>query len=1005
MALIHFENIARFVEAGILPVETFSPSVTTFYFDGSDYVFSMEDEIAPLYFKLPRQLGMVGALAELPARVARLARRYFCREANACYSMSQLEKLPFNHSDYVALKEQYHALVISHTGVTRQMDKTEPKAASLKTAVSSGGATTTGAVSYEPAPLQTMGEPPQIFAQPNSESFLSLGDMGDPRTIFDVVATQKFTTDFIQVDASQSTGTVLMRVPYGFESAPSAVLTILGMHKYFKGPLEYYLVVRGAGATGSVRISHVKDITQDTYTLAQLQETNASFVVDLSQVAQNQAFSLVLDYAHISKKVLPVQEVLQGTFDWNPSRPGIVVTVNTPVQNVFNPVNPWIEVSRFYGHLIYTTPITTAISPPSPGNLTVLTALAGASLGSFLNGFSANDPTKLAMMTDGFYGPDPGLDYHLEGAIEGMDLQNGVAQITASCHFDLGGDAVVANNPSNMSFALTRGTGGVYGRLVLLDGRAPYDPSAQLHNNLEQVLSTSVISDKAPAFPFPSLDGSDITTYVATLTSSIRDRLPSAAVITTINPVTNPIKLVSVKNLFANSDGMKIDPSRTKSLDLVTHPIVTKTVVIRVQSGQYSFSLWVVDLPIPDAEKSKFAPDESLANTFLPVRSDATLIFTPITSYTSTPNMLSRNHLTQLPAGARAIKFAIPSGSVLTTAGSNAGLPTVTSDVTSAALRFVLNSLQPGQKAEFVLYSTATGKVAGVVYFSSNFQAMYINSKSGRNYAQWNLEQLSTLIIQSVTIKNESESSQVTDDSAWLNRESSAPSIRTYVQKEFSRQMMAAAMIGGQALGGLFSGISSAVGQYQKQQFDAKQNELNRLASIRQVAMNNDTQLQLATANNLSSMQRAQLSSGTSKDIARLNASNTFGIAKLNSDTSLRAARMNNDTTLATAELGAKNNALTNETNLSIAQGNNAVSAQNSERSLEGQKFSATTGLAATALSSSTNLGAKLLDTFVNAPQERENQLKKIEEQGKQNRETLAYQQQLTAGANPVNNQ
>lgn len=1005
MANKNFHNIARFVEAGILPEELFSPSVTTFYFDGLDFVFSLNDELSPITFKLPVQLGREGALAELPARIARISRRLFCNAAKTNLTMGQLECLPYENAMCLQLMDQYFTFLCSHSGTRVQMEREPPAPSSLGTAVSSGGATTTGAVTYEPAPLQTMGEPPQIFAQPNSESLLPLGDMGDPRTIFDVVATQKFTTDFIQVDASQSTGTVLMRVPYGFESAPAAMLTILNMHKYFKGPIENYLVVRGAGATGSVRISHVKDITQDTYTLAQLQETNASFVVDLSQVSQNQAFSIVLDYAHISKKVLPVKEVLQGTFDWEPSRPGIVITVNTPVQNVFNPVNPWIEVSRFYGHLIYTTPITTSISPPSPGNLTVLTALAGASLGSFLNGFSANDPTKLAMLTDGFYGPDPGLGYHLDGAIEGMDLQNGVAQITTSCHFELGGDALVVNNANNMGYTLTRSDTGVYGRIVLLDGRAPYDPSAQLDKNLEQVLSTSVVTDKAPLFPFPSSDGSDIGTYVATLISSIRDRLPSAAVITTINPVTNPIKLVSIKNLFANNDGMKIDTSETQTVDLTAHPIVTKTVMVRVQSGQFSFSVWIVDLPIPDAEKGKFAEHGNLANTYVPVRSDATLIFTPVTSFTSTPNILSRNHLTQLPAGARAIKFAVPSGSVLTTAGSNAGLPTVTSDVTSAALKFVLNSLQPGQKAEFVLYSTATGKVAGVVYFSSNFQAMYINSKSGHNYAQWNLEQLSSLIIQSVTIKNESESSQVTDDSAWLNRESSAPTLRTYVQGKFARQMMAAAMIGGQTLGGLFSGIGDAVGQYQKQQFDAKQNELNRLATLKQVSMNNDTQLQLATNNNLSSMQRAQLSSGTSKDIARLNANNTFGIAQLNSDTSLRAARMNNNTTLATAELGAKNNALTNETNLSIAQGNNAVSAQNSERSLEGQKFSASSGLAATALSSSTNLGSKLLDTFVNAPQERENQLKKIEEQGKQNRETLSFQQQLAAGANPVNNQ
>nr|WEX25501.1 polyprotein [Riptortus pedestris virus-1] len=1000
------ESLARLVEMGVLPRRVLSLESSTLTVSPDSILFSNDDSLTPLHIEIPVVGDILSSIRRIPSYVEHMALRSLRRMTGRYVAREDLARSIEAPSDILETLVTDHYVTTMAFSFKPQMERSEtPRTTATLSSAPMGGATATGTMAYEPAPLQTMGEPPQIYAQPNSESLLPLGDFGDPRNIFDVVSSQKFTTDFVQVDASQSNGTVLMRVPYGFESAPQSVLTILRMHKYFKGPIEHYFVVRGAGATGSVRISHVKDITQDTYTLAQLQETNASFVVDLSQVSQNQSFAIVIDYAHISQKVLPVEPILDGTFDWNPTRPGIVITVNTPVQNAFNPVNPWIEVSRFYGHLVYTTPIVTPNQPPSPGNKSVLTALAGSRMGSFLQAFSGSTITNLALMTDGIYGPDPGLNRLLDGTFEGLDLQSNVTQVTGSIEYELGGEGTVPNNPSNIACVLTRTKTKSTARVVLLDGSAPFDPSAQLSSNLEQVLSTSIVTDKAPEFPFPSLDGGDRATYLATLTSSIRSRLPSAAVIATVTPATDPIKLVSVQTLFAKSDGV-IDSSKTKQLDVAANPPKKTTTVIRVQSAQFSFKLWIIDLEFTEAAQDVFEPHTSVvSDNIFPVRTDVTLIFTPISSYSVTPNILSRNYLTQLPPTCANIRFAVPSGSVTTTAGANAGLPTITSEVTSSALRFVLNSLLSGQKAEFVLFSSATGKVAAIVYFSANFQAIYIKSKSGKTYQQWNLEQLSTLIIQSVTVKNESETSQETDDSTWLNRETLTPQITEVVRVKARPQAMVAGMIGAQALGGLFSGISEAVAQQQKQQFEAKQKELDRQNLIKQTAMNNGTQLQLATQNNLSSMKRAELNAGTNQYVARLNNNTTFGVAKLNQATALGTTRLNNKAAVDVAMIGAQNNRTTNETNRSIAELNNEASQANSQRQLEGTKFSSSASLAGSLASSGTALTGQLMNTLINAPADRENALKKIEEQGEQQRKTLQFQQQLLAGANPSNNQ
>lgn len=384
-----------------------------------------------------------------------------------------------------------------------------------------------------------------------------------------------------------------------------------------------------------------------------------------------------------------------------------------------------------------------------------------------------------------------------------------------------------------------------------------------------------------------------------------------------------------------------------------------------------------------------------------------TLTLGPLVTPVVTPNILSRKTLTLLPVGAKAIRFTKPTGTVATTAGQNDGLPTLGSVASSNLLKFVLNQLQPGQKAEFVLFSQATGKVAAVVYFSTNFKSAYMISESGDSYKEFTLEQAKTLIIQTVAIRNESENPQKTDDSAWISRAQTAPATRTFKSVRLSgapqAMMLAGAAVSG--ISGLLGGIGQSIQAQQDRDFKARQALLDRRNRMDMANLSANTQTAIAQGNNTASLQQTAMQTSTSQGIAKINNANAMSIARLNAGNNREIAAANNETTLGVARVGAQSAANTSQVNLEIAQGNNQVSAANSERSLEGTKYAAASSLASGALSSGAGLVGKTVDALVINPANNKAKLDQIEEQGKQVRQNMQFQQELLAGGNAATNQ
>lgn len=723
--------------------------------------------------------------------------------------------------------------------------------------------------------------------------------------------------------------------------------------------------------------------------------------MDFSNVNSSETLEIMIDFTHLYLKVFPVSEVLDGTFKFEPSRPGVVLTVNTPVQNVFNQVNPVIEVSVNFSGITLTTPILTGVAPTPSGNTSLLTATQGMTMAQLLQSFGDPISNTASLFTDGCFSPDPNLATSQSASTTGIDLEM-PSEITVSA--DLAADAEDDQpiTPEVVSMCVSSDKTNTRGRIYLLQGTLPFNTQAQANQNLEQALSTHGITTKTPSFPYPNLTGSDTQATVAIVANDLKVKAGGAATITQEVVAVNPSQVLGVTFNFCSEDSGAYLPKEQVKVDLTANPVITTVTTITFASAQFSGRVWIIDLDFPPALTKQFFPKSGLTTTVFPKEVIVQILLSPLKAPAVTPNILSASGMTQLSTTLRAVLIGDPDGTVVTKVGSNDGLPTSVSTASTELLRFCVRQLQPGQKAEFVLYSSALGKVAAVMYASRNFGRLYINSSTGKNYQKFQTESASSLIIQSVAIKNESENSIQTDDSDWLSRaqtEQPTPKFTSMRLRAQPQAMMAAGMAAS-ALGGLFSGIGTAASKNQELRQQAAQALAERQLKRDLANQSANVQIQLADKSNLAMAMRNDASNQNQLAIANLNAANNWRITRMNNANSLNIAQGNNDTSKEVAKMSSQTQrdvALIGQENVLDT---NRTSRENSERALEGTKFSAETGLAGSLAGSGANLTKTLLDTFVNQPAQRKNEIEKIDETGLQQRKNMLYQQELTAGSN-----
>ncbi|APG78619.1 hypothetical protein [Hubei picorna-like virus 54] len=899
-------------------------------------------------------------------------------------------------------KEFYHLLTSSRRS---QMDATKPAA----TAVQAGDASFESMLTTAPTAA------PTEIIQPSLEQLTDVLNYGDPRELIDVIKTQIFPIRDITFNAAATPGSIIAKIPYGPEYLPTVMAEYFAKHKYFKGMFYHTLVLySNATVTGAIRISHVKDIDKDVYTRTELVETNHSELVQLNQISMtaNTARNWFIDYAAQADKVLPTKEILEGTYKWVPSRPGIIVTMEVPVQQIYGQnLNLTLQHYTGWGNLVVSTPILTpASSGIKPGTRTMLEAMQGMSLNTIV---SSLEPGLLdgdiELTTDGCAYPSTIFTKTREYSTGGIEIGR-PAQIEIICQT---GVKLKDEDPwyrvepklanACMSTAeLKSGSGTVYARLFLLEGEAPIKfENIKDHDSFEKCLTTGyrTATKTGVAFPFPDKDFANTDSTLASIQQAFIDTYNERCTTSLQTFSSNPFKLSGIKTVIFD----KNDTLREGAFDMTkrAHNIATKAIIFNI--GTLSFRLFVMDVDF-EVVSGDWMFGYNYSDGKYVIHDFFTVDYTPPTTGVSTiPLVSSWQNFSRLPSGCKTFMLVNPKTSAITTPNGNEGLPTVMdTKFTTAFMQFLDINTPAGQLCRMTIMQSGTGRVVATLYYSTEYKQLFIYAPTtATQYAAYIGQPSSSYVISNVSFQSPSESFISTDDSSWSNRQVT-PSQRKFYR---SQMMLATALQAGLgAVGGIASGINAAVQQQQdfKRQQMLQQERLdymnrwNELSANTQMKTNeitNATNLAMNQGSNLTTLQVSQGNNANAYAIAQLQNGNRIDLAKISQDTSLAGFANQKDIALTqqATQLGAK------AVDLQIAQGNNAttIEAANiaSETATVGNVLNFTGGLA------NTGVGiAKVVTDYLQGDKERENRLDQIHVRGDETRKTIDHNLAMRGG-------
>nr|WAL01510.1 polyprotein [Solenopsis invicta virus 10] len=864
----------------------------------------------------------------------------------------------------------------------------------------------TGDASFDPMITTQTTVAPVELVQPSIEPLENLVNYGDPREFYDAIKTQQIPIRDISFNASAAPGNIIAKIPYGPDYLPDFMAEYFNRHKYFKGAFSHTLVLySNATITGAIRISHVKDIDQDIYTRQQLVETNHSELMQLNQVSttSNYVRTFEIDYAAQADKVLPVQEVVNGTYKWVPSRPGVVITLEVPVQQIYGQtLNLTLQHYTCWGKIIVSTPILTKTTNTiAPGSRTILEATQGMTLETLISSLEPGlDAGDLTLTTDGFSYPSPvftrvkdyihtGIEFAKPADIEFLALTGGQTESVSGVYSSL----KLANAVININGADPKAHAGqVWCRLFLLEGDAPWNmDNAKTRDSYEKAFSQTGRIRNDPPFPYPTSDFTNTDQCLAAMQQGFIDTYNErcTTALQTFSAV--PFKLLSIVSTIYN--GTDVYMRRAVDLTKTTNTISCKAILCTI--GTRTFRIYAIDLYV-DSKSEDWLFGFDYSNGRYVVHDVFQLTYTPPTAGVSTIPLVSTwKNFSRLPVGCKSFCLINPQTSAIVTSNGNEGLPTVTdTKYTAALLQFLDINTPENRLCRITLMQSGTGRVIANIYYSKEYRQMFIAGTSATAYAAFIGQPSSSYVISSVTFLTPSESFQTTDDSAWSNR-----AVQPATQRFYKAQMMLATALsaGFGAVSGLAGGINSAIQQqaeFKRQQLLQQErldyvNRWNQLSAETQLKTNevtNATNLAVASGNNLTSSLIADKNNANALAIVDAQNSNRISLANINRDTSLSGYKNQLDiAALQTAtQLGTK------QIDQQIAQGNNATSLGVADiaatASVAGNVLGLTGSLA------NTGVGiAKVVTDYLQGDKNRENQLQQIHVKGDEDRKTIDH--------------
>ncbi|UXD80011.1 putative polyprotein [Myrmica rubra picorna-like virus 2] len=898
---------------------------------------------------------------------------------------------------------------------------TSARPTASQSGTSNVAASAAGDAPFDPMITTTTAATISEIVQPSIEQLECLVNYGDPREWYDAVKTQQFPVRDIIFNAAAAKGNIIMKIPYGFDHFPTPCTEYIVKHKYFKGTFKHSLVLySNATITGAIRISHVKDIDQDVYTLNQLIETNHSEIVQLNAISttSNLERSFEIDYAGVADKVLPVKEVLDGTYKWNPSRPGLVVTMEVPVQQIYGQnLNLTIQHYAEWGlGLVCSTPlITPQTDPIQPGNRTMLEAMQGMSLNTVISGLEPGlQTTDIELTTDGNSYPatifTPTREYQHQGIKFGQEAD---IEFRACTGIMIGDTPKFWDKTSKVSNAiinskhLTANAGTIYCRLFLIEGDAPINMDwIEDVNGIEKALATGwrVMGDQPTDFPIPDKDFVNTDSTIAQIQQTLLEKYNERINISlqTFNAL--PFKFTKLESNSYEYKRAKGEMYYNK-VDLTKRAHNVNCKALYVNIGQLAFRLYILDVDVTLEAGDWMITDELYAGQI--IDDIFTMEYTPpTTGVTTVPLISTWKNFSKLPNSLKVLSLRNPQTSALVTPNGNEGLSTIV-DVkyTAAFLTFLDVNTPEGRVAKITLMQSGTGRVVANVYYSKEYKQMFIDGTSGTMYASFLGQPSSSYVISSVTFQSPSEAFTKTDDTAWSTRAVNPPARNIY-----RSQMMLAAALGSSAIGGMFQGVSQTINtaqqlkqekllQQQRLDFQNSWNKLSSQTQLRTNEITNATNQSISTGNNLSNQTIASGNNATSLDIALGQNANRLEVAGIQRDVSL--AGMKNQ--MEIANLGAQTQLGTKQIDKLIAAGNNATTLQASEIAADASRFGNALGLTGSVINSGVGL-AKVASDYLQGDKNRENVLESIHVRGNEDRQTIDHRAML-AGANIASSQ